>query len=209
MGDGSSPPAGPPCGVFDPWAGGVRPVQSDRFRPNLVVATVLFGLTSFCGLLLVYGLNTWLPQLMRKAGYDLGDALSFLIVLNLGNLAGFLGYIPSCPTYAGVMGDWLAAASVPHAVIDLDWLRFSRPSPSSGIASAMLSAIDDENRNDSCGTQLMAARSACSRYWSSGWPLQHTLPDCGVSWRISTRSGASRLDSGSSIRNTRGVRTSA
>lgn len=58
------------------------------FRPKLVVATVLFGLTSFCGLLLVYGLNTWLPQLMRKAGYDLGDALSFLIVLNLGAIVG-------------------------------------------------------------------------------------------------------------------------
>ncbi|WP_086665683.1 AAA family ATPase [Lentzea kentuckyensis] len=32
-------------------------------------------------------------------------------------------------TVAEAVGDWLAAASVPHAVIDLDWLRFSRPSP--------------------------------------------------------------------------------
>jgi AAHS family benzoate transporter-like MFS transporter len=38
--------------------------------------------------LLVYGLNTWLPQLMRKAGYDLGDALMFLIVLNVGAIVG-------------------------------------------------------------------------------------------------------------------------
>ncbi len=58
------------------------------FRPNLVVATALFGAASFCGLLLVYGLNTWLPQLMRKAGYDLGEALSFLIVLNVGAIIG-------------------------------------------------------------------------------------------------------------------------
>jgi len=58
------------------------------FQPNVVVATVLFGAASFCGLLLVYGLNTWLPHLMRKAGYDLGDALSFLIVLNVGAIIG-------------------------------------------------------------------------------------------------------------------------
>ncbi|HUR72711.1 MAG TPA: MFS transporter, partial [Sporichthya sp.] len=58
------------------------------FAPNLAVATVLFGAASFCGLLLVYGLNTWLPQLMRKAGYDLGDALNFLIVLNVGAVIG-------------------------------------------------------------------------------------------------------------------------
>jgi AAHS family benzoate transporter-like MFS transporter len=58
------------------------------FRPDVAVATVLFGAASFCGLLLVYGLNTWLPQLMRKAGYDLGDALSFLIVLNVGAVVG-------------------------------------------------------------------------------------------------------------------------
>ena len=58
------------------------------FKPDIAVATVLFGAASFCGLLLVYGLNTWLPQLMRKAGYDLGDALSFLIVLNVGAVVG-------------------------------------------------------------------------------------------------------------------------
>jgi len=58
------------------------------FRPALVTATMLFGAASFCGLLLVYGLNTWLPQLMRKAGYDLGSSLTFLIVLNLGAIVG-------------------------------------------------------------------------------------------------------------------------
>jgi AAHS family benzoate transporter-like MFS transporter len=72
------------------------PVRSARlsdgpralFRPDLLAATLLFGAASFCGLLLVYGLNTWLPQLMRKAGYDLGTALTFLIVLNVGAIVG-------------------------------------------------------------------------------------------------------------------------
>jgi AAHS family benzoate transporter-like MFS transporter len=58
------------------------------FRPGVAGATLLFGAASFCGLLLVYGLNTWLPQIMRQAGYPLGSALTFLLVLNLGAIAG-------------------------------------------------------------------------------------------------------------------------
>ena len=54
-------------------------------------ATLLFAAASFCGLLLVYGLNTWLPQIMRKAGYDLGSSLAFLLVLNAGAVIGAIG----------------------------------------------------------------------------------------------------------------------
>lgn len=58
------------------------------FHRDQLTATLLFGAASFCGLLLVYGLNTWLPEIMRKAGYPLGSALSFLLVLNLGAVFG-------------------------------------------------------------------------------------------------------------------------
>lgn len=58
------------------------------FRRDRLTATLLFGAASFCGLLLVYGLNTWLPQIMRQAGYPLGSALTFLMVLNLGAIVG-------------------------------------------------------------------------------------------------------------------------
>ncbi|WP_081923815.1 MFS transporter [Pseudonocardia halophobica] len=58
------------------------------FRRGALAATVLFGAASFCGLLLVYGLNTWLPQIMRQAGYPLGSALTFLLVLNVGAVVG-------------------------------------------------------------------------------------------------------------------------
>jgi AAHS family benzoate transporter-like MFS transporter len=51
----------------------------------------LFAVASFSGLLLVYGLNTWLPQLMREAGYPLGSSISFLLVLNLGAIVGSVG----------------------------------------------------------------------------------------------------------------------
>lgn len=58
------------------------------FRSGRISATLLFGAASFCALLLVYGLNTWLPQIMRQAGYPLGSALTFLLVLNLGAIVG-------------------------------------------------------------------------------------------------------------------------
>ncbi|HYU83882.1 MAG TPA: MFS transporter, partial [Kribbellaceae bacterium] len=54
------------------------------FGRRHLAATVLFGVASFFGLLLVYGLNTWLPQIMRQAGYPLGSSLRFLLVLNVG-----------------------------------------------------------------------------------------------------------------------------
>lgn len=58
------------------------------FQRSWLAATILFAAASFCGLLLVYGLNTWLPQIMRQAGYPLGDSLTFLLVLNAGAIVG-------------------------------------------------------------------------------------------------------------------------
>jgi MFS family permease len=53
-------------------------------------ATIAFWISTIMGLLLVYGLNTWLPQIMRAAGYPLGAALALLLVLNVGAVLGLL-----------------------------------------------------------------------------------------------------------------------
>jgi AAHS family benzoate transporter-like MFS transporter len=58
------------------------------FTRKFLLSTVLFALANFCGLLLDYGLNTWLPQIMRQAGFNLGDSLTFLLVLNAGAIIG-------------------------------------------------------------------------------------------------------------------------
>ncbi|MGH8867261.1 MAG: MFS transporter [Actinomycetes bacterium] len=58
------------------------------FSAGYVRATVLFWGATFLGLLLVYGFNTWLPQIMREAGYPLGSAILFLLALNLGAIIG-------------------------------------------------------------------------------------------------------------------------
>ncbi|QJY44500.1 MFS transporter [Pseudonocardia broussonetiae] len=72
-------------------AGGPRQVRSTgllRGRP--AVALALLAVANVAGFLLVFGLNTWLPQLMRQAGYALGSAIAFLLVFNLGAVAGGL-----------------------------------------------------------------------------------------------------------------------
>jgi AAHS family benzoate transporter-like MFS transporter len=58
-------------------------------------ATLGFWFATFFGMILVYGLNTWLPQIMRRAGYDLGPSIMFLGVFALASSAGgvFLGGI--------------------------------------------------------------------------------------------------------------------
>jgi benzoate transport len=83
--------------------------------------TVAIGVTSFMGLLLVYGLNNWLPTIMKEADYDLGAALAFLLVLNVGAVAGLL--------LAGTVGDrigtrtagiiWFATAAVFLALLSV------------------------------------------------------------------------------------------
>jgi AAHS family benzoate transporter-like MFS transporter len=52
--------------------------------------TALLGLMSFAGLLLTYGLNTWLPQIMGEQGYGKNYSLTFLLVLNLAAIGGGL-----------------------------------------------------------------------------------------------------------------------
>ena len=60
------------------------------FSGTYVIPTVLLGLMSATGLVLVYSLNTWLPELMRRAGFEAKGSLAFLVVLNGGAIVGAL-----------------------------------------------------------------------------------------------------------------------
>ncbi|UKA49826.1 aromatic acid/H+ symport family MFS transporter [Arthrobacter sp. FW305-123] len=60
------------------------------FSRKYLRSTVFFWISLFCGLVLVYGLNTWLPSIMKKAGYDLGSSLTFLLVFSLASAIGGL-----------------------------------------------------------------------------------------------------------------------
>ena len=55
---------------------------------DFLVPALLIGMMSATGLLLVYSLNTWLPELMMRAGFNTKGSLLFLLVLNGGAVAG-------------------------------------------------------------------------------------------------------------------------
>jgi AAHS family benzoate transporter-like MFS transporter len=67
----------------------VNPLR-ELFRAGFAGPTIAFWVASFMGLLLVYGLNTWLPEIMRLAGYQLTQALYQLLALNVGAVIGLL-----------------------------------------------------------------------------------------------------------------------
>lgn len=71
-------------------AGGLWATMKELFNPTYRRRSIVFALVGFCGLLLTFGVGTWLPAIMRKSGFELGSALSFLLVLNLGNIVGSL-----------------------------------------------------------------------------------------------------------------------
>ena len=52
------------------------------------LSTLILGVMSFGGLLLTYGLNTWLPKIMETIGYDSRNSLAFLLMLNGGAVVG-------------------------------------------------------------------------------------------------------------------------
>jgi len=60
------------------------------FARKNIRATMFFWVTFFLGLLMIYGLSTWLPKMMREAGYPLGPSLGFLLMLNLSAAIGAL-----------------------------------------------------------------------------------------------------------------------
>lgn len=102
-------------------------IAPERVRPTVLLAPRYLRTTlgvcvgSFMGLLLVYGLNTWLPKLMREAGYNMSTSLTLLLVLNVGAVIGLL--------VAGTLADrrgtkpivlvWFAAAAVLLALLSI------------------------------------------------------------------------------------------
>ncbi|CAM3536261.1 aromatic acid/H+ symport family MFS transporter [Kibdelosporangium persicum] len=95
----------------------LRELVGPRFRR--ISVAVWTG--SFMGLLLVYGLNTWLPQLMRTAGYPLSTSVTLLLVLNVGAIIGLLvaGTVADRLGIRRIARIWFGASAVLLAALSL------------------------------------------------------------------------------------------
>ncbi|MCM3163508.1 aromatic acid/H+ symport family MFS transporter [Metabacillus litoralis] len=58
------------------------------FSENRTLSTIFIWVVFFMNMYMIFGLGTWLPQLMINAGFGLGSGLLFLLTLNLGALFG-------------------------------------------------------------------------------------------------------------------------
>ncbi len=110
-----------------PAAGADAPVAAPRARfrdltrkPYPLIALCI-GVASFMGLLLVYGLNTWLPQLMSAAGYPVSTGLTLLLVLNLGAVAGLFlaGFLADKHGAKRIVLLWFGASAVLLGVLSI------------------------------------------------------------------------------------------
>ena len=93
----------------------------DLFTERRARATVALWIAAFMGLLLVYGLNTWMPKIMELAGYPLSSSLIMLLVLNVGAVMGLLigGRTGDALGIKGTTLAWFAAAAALLALLSV------------------------------------------------------------------------------------------
>ena len=98
-----------------------RVTSSAVVKGRFLRVSIGLWIASFMGLLLVYGLNTWLPKIMGEAGYSLNAGLGLLLTLNLGAVIGLLvagrisdarGNKPTVLLWFGLAAVFLALLSI-------------------------------------------------------------------------------------------------
>ena len=94
---------------------------SDVVKGRYLAVSIGLWVASFMGLLLVYGLNTWLPKIMEEAGYSIKAGTTLLLVLNVGAVLGLLvagaisdsrGNKPTVLLWFGMAAVFLALLSI-------------------------------------------------------------------------------------------------
>lgn len=137
-------------------------------------STLMFWVAFFMCLFMVYALSSWLAKLMASAGYSLGSALTFVLVLNVGAMIGAVG------------GGWLAdrfhikyvlASMYALAAASITLLGFKMPTELLFIVVALAGA-------STIGTQIVA-----NAYTGQFYPTP--IRATGLGWALGIgRSGA-------------------
>lgn len=137
-------------------------------------STLMFWLAFFMCLFMVYALSSWLTKLMAAAGYSLGSALTFVLVLNAGAMVGAVG------------GGWLAdrfhikyvlAAMYALAAVSVYLLGVPMPQALLFVVVALAGA-------STIGTQIVA-----NAYTGQFYPM--AIRSTGLGWALGIgRSGA-------------------
>lgn len=118
---------------------------------------MLVGFMSAIGLLLVYALNTWLPELMIRAGFGATRSLSFLVVMNGGAIGGAL------------LGAYLADRKDPRRVVAVTFAMaaVAIPALSLGLSFAPTMLLVAIVGIGTSGTQILIYGLAATRFPTS------------------------------------------
>ncbi|PTT93184.1 MFS transporter [Pelomonas sp. HMWF004] len=144
------------------------------FQEGRGFSTLMFWVAFFMCLFMVYALSSWLTKLMAGAGYGLGSALTFVLVLNVGAVIG------------AVSGGWLAdrfhikavlPAMFALAAVSITLLGFKMPIEAMYVVVGLAGA-------STIGTQIVA-----NAYAGQFYPL--AIRGAGLGWALGIgRSGA-------------------
>ncbi|MCO4865455.1 MFS transporter [Cupriavidus sp. WGlv3] len=144
------------------------------FSDGRAFSTLMFWVAFFMCLFMVYALSSWLTRLMAEAGYSLGSALTFVLVLNCGAMIGAVG------------GGWLAdrfhikyvlAAMYGIAAISITLLSVKMPTGALFLVVGLAGA-------STIGTQIVA-----NAYTGQFYPM--AIRSTGLGWALGIgRSGA-------------------
>ena len=137
-------------------------------------STVMFWVAFFMCLFMVYALSSWLTKLMAQAGYSLGSALTFVLVLNAGAMAGAIG--------GGWLADklhikWVLVGMYVLAAVSITFLGQPLPTSALFVVVALAGA-------STIGTQIVT-------YAYVGQFYPATIRSTGIGWASGVgRSGA-------------------
>lgn len=94
---------------------------ADVVKGRYLAVSLGLWTASFMGLLLVYGLNTWLPSIMGAAGYSIQSGVALLLTLNVGAVIGLLvaGAISDSRGNKPTVLVWFGIAAVALALLSI------------------------------------------------------------------------------------------
>jgi MFS transporter, AAHS family, benzoate transport protein len=134
----------------------------------------MFWIAFFMCLFMVYALSSWLTKLMAGAGYSLGSALTFVLVLNVGAMVGAVG--------GGLLADrfhikYVLAAMYAVAAVSITLLGYKLPTELLFLVVGLAGA-------STIGTQIVA-----NAYTGQFYPM--AIRSTGLGWALGIgRSGA-------------------
>ncbi len=136
------------------------------FSGKYLLPTLLLGFMSFSGLLLTYGLNTWLPRIMESYGFNATYSLTFLLLLNTGAVIG--GLVAAYVADRWLGAKWMIVVTFLLAAATLALMTFRLP-------DALLLAFIFIAGTGTLGTQVLIYGKV-SNYYST------KVRAAGVAW---------------------------